>query len=317
MRKDREPTHPLGVLLTGKSRVCVASLAPLIEREFSAGPQVTTICAARKARRSKSVGRASCAQAMIQRASTISTASSLRSRCLRCRSPFREPWTPTVSCCWRPFPAGPRSSSSQGSRRRAAASGGTHSFPFTTRSSCRPPLPDSSVRHCSRTWRSACGQLCPPDHPEARWFTIPHPTSQRRYLVNESEVLDRVRLLLGRVTVIDAGSMSVSEQGNAVQDARVIIGPHGAQLTNLVWAPRVEPMIELLPYPRLVDYRSLAAVRNVAWFAVPEDAFNDPDHNLPFHWDASAVADAFIATSRRSYSTEELFRVELDDPWCR
>ena len=41
--------------------------------------------------------------------------------------------------------------------------------------------------------------------------------------------------------------MPVIEQMRAVAGAEIIIGLHGAQLTNMIWAPRSATVIEIIP----------------------------------------------------------------------
>lgn len=120
---------------------------------------------------------------------------------------------------------------------------------------------------------------------------LQRPASQRRSLSNEAEVLGAMRSVLGPIAVVDPGSLSVRDQVRAVRSARIIIGPHGAQLTNLVWARRAEALVELLHY-RLPDYQSLAGVRGVEYRAVRGDAFDAPDHDRPFRCDPEEVAEA-------------------------
>lgn len=69
--------------------------------------------------------------------------------------------------------------------------------------------------------------------------------ANNRSVVNEDAVLD---LLRGRgFTVLDPGAMTVRDQITAFAGASVIVGPHGAGLTNLLFAPSGAAVVELFP----------------------------------------------------------------------
>ncbi|HZN30141.1 MAG TPA: glycosyltransferase family 61 protein [Xanthobacteraceae bacterium] len=44
---------------------------------------------------------------------------------------------------------------------------------------------------------------------------------------------------------VDSGAMTVLEQINLVKHAKIIVGGHGAALTNLIFAGKLEHMVEL------------------------------------------------------------------------
>ena len=77
---------------------------------------------------------------------------------------------------------------------------------------------------------------------------------------NEAEVagvLDRVRF-----TAVDPGALSVREQINTFAQAELIVGAHGAGLTNLAFASPGARAIELFPAGYLLpDYWWLAERR--------------------------------------------------------
>jgi capsular polysaccharide biosynthesis protein len=65
---------------------------------------------------------------------------------------------------------------------------------------------------------------------------VTRPGSHRRQLRNEAELAEIARA--AGFEVFDPGSVSLPEQISAFRDARHIIGPIGAALTNIVYAPR-------------------------------------------------------------------------------
>jgi len=67
--------------------------------------------------------------------------------------------------------------------------------------------------------------------------------SQRRVL-NESEVEQKLVDKFGFVAV-ESGAMTVFEQINLVKNAKIIVGGHGAALTNLIFATKLNSMVEL------------------------------------------------------------------------
>jgi capsular polysaccharide biosynthesis protein len=67
--------------------------------------------------------------------------------------------------------------------------------------------------------------------------------SQRKVL-NESEV-ERKLIDEFDFVAVDSGAMTVMEQINLVKNAKIIVGGHGAALTNLIFAGRLDHMVEL------------------------------------------------------------------------
>ena len=69
----------------------------------------------------------------------------------------------------------------------------------------------------------------------------------RRRLSNEAEVIALLERKWPDIQVLAPGRMPVIEQMRAVAGAEIIIGLHGAQLTNMIWAPRSATVIEIIP----------------------------------------------------------------------
>src|SRR5207244_2202402 len=69
--------------------------------------------------------------------------------------------------------------------------------------------------------------------------------AEHRRLTNEA---DLIRMLTEQgFTVVSPGQLSFAAQVELFARARVIVGVHGAGLTNLIWAPRNCTVIELSP----------------------------------------------------------------------
>ena len=79
--------------------------------------------------------------------------------------------------------------------------------------------------------------------PKRRLYISRSDASVRR-VVNENEVIDFLKPL--GFDVITPGEMRVHEQALAFSEAQTIVGPHGAALTNMVFAPKGCQIIEFL-----------------------------------------------------------------------
>ena len=69
--------------------------------------------------------------------------------------------------------------------------------------------------------------------------------ARSRRIVNEEQIVKLLRRL--GFEIVCPGELSFSEQIRLFAQARVIIGPHGAGLTNTVFAPQNATLIELFP----------------------------------------------------------------------
>lgn len=120
---------------------------------------------------------------------------------------------------------------------------------------------------------------------------LSHPPGQRRALSNEEEVIEAIRSVVGPVLVVDPTTMRLHEQVAAVRDARVLIGPHGAQLANLIWAEHLESLVELLPYP-IFDFERLTSALGVERIAVMGTDAVRRDHEAPLRCEPDDVVTA-------------------------
>ncbi|MFG1481149.1 glycosyltransferase family 61 protein [Xanthobacter sp. V4C-4] len=88
---------------------------------------------------------------------------------------------------------------------------------------------------------------------------VPRGTVRMRRVVNEPEVIAHLRKRGFRI--FDAGAHPIGEQVRAFKNAAMVIGPHGAALTNIVYCARGTPVIEVVPegYDQSpTSYRSLS-----------------------------------------------------------
>ena len=70
--------------------------------------------------------------------------------------------------------------------------------------------------------------------------------SNTRRISNEAEVLDAVLARYPDMTYVVPGQLSVSDQVQVCAGADVIIAPHGAQATNLIWSRSLAHFIEIV-----------------------------------------------------------------------
>lgn len=102
--------------------------------------------------------------------------------------------------------------------------------------------------------------LLPPDlgRVVGRWiYASRGESSNNRGVVNETAV--RQQLVERGFTVVDAGAMSVPEQITTFAQASVIVAPHGAAITNIVFTSPGAHLVELFPAGGVVaDYWKMA-----------------------------------------------------------
>jgi capsular polysaccharide biosynthesis protein len=110
-----------------------------------------------------------------------------------------------------------------------------------------PSLPDSHLRAPPWIAQWLRQQLLPDQvgPPRRRLYVTRGNRKNTRRLENEAEVL---RALVPRgFETVDPGTLSVTEQIRLFSEAEVVVGAHGAALTNLVFCPEGAAVIELFP----------------------------------------------------------------------
>jgi capsular polysaccharide biosynthesis protein len=93
----------------------------------------------------------------------------------------------------------------------------------------------------------------------------------RRRLLNEEEVVAVLRSKWPNLTVVSPGMLSFQEQVRSCMEADIVIGLHGAQLTNLLWAKRGATVLEFIPdtMPTPTVFNALAGVLGMKYLSVP------------------------------------------------
>jgi capsular polysaccharide biosynthesis protein len=84
---------------------------------------------------------------------------------------------------------------------------------------------------------------CTPAKPGWRKIYLTRKNAPSRRIVNEDELLPLLRER--GFEVVDCGTLSFDEQVKLFSEARYVVGPHGASLTNIVWAPAGAKVFEI------------------------------------------------------------------------
>jgi capsular polysaccharide biosynthesis protein len=93
---------------------------------------------------------------------------------------------------------------------------------------------------------------------------------------NESEI-EQILLSLG-FQILDCNKLSLHDQFNAFHSAEIVIGPHGAGLTNLMFCQKGTKVIELIPSTfHNPCYEQLSSLSGLIYKAFPYDAFKSAD----------------------------------------
>jgi hypothetical protein len=148
-------------------------------------------------------------------------------------------------------------------------------------------LSGTAYQTYSRLW-----QEVPKQSPEGRKIYIARTDSLRRRMRNENALLDAMRARGFEIVV--PGALTLTEQIRVFREASVVVGPHGAGLTNIVFCEPGTIVYELVPdhYPNIC-FGNLALICGLRYWA---DSFvSDGDgHPSARDWDA----DLAIVTER-------------------
>ncbi len=117
----------------------------------------------------------------------------------------------------------------------------------------------------------------------------------RRRVLNEAAVQS---LLAGHGFVsVNPGGLSLTDQVSLFADAEIVVGPHGAGLTNAVFMPPGGAVVELTHHERVVwTYHEVAGAAGHAYAAVIADSQGDSEE--PLFADFSVDLNALDAAVR-------------------
>lgn len=90
--------------------------------------------------------------------------------------------------------------------------------------------------------------------------------ARRRRLLNEPQIIALLQKF--DFEIVNPGTLDFLDQVRAFSNAEVIIGCHGAALTNLLFAPRGGCLIELRPPPAQPFYEELAKCKAIKFIGI-------------------------------------------------
>lgn len=135
-------------------------------------------------------------------------------------------------------------------------------------------------------------QEVPKQSPEGRKIYVARTDSLRRRMRNEDSLLDAMRDR--GFDIVVPGALTLTEQIRVFREASVVVGPHGAGLTNIVFCELGTIVYELVPdhYPNIC-FGNLALICGLRYWA---DSFvsEGDGHPSARDWDA----DLTIVTER-------------------
>lgn len=112
-------------------------------------------------------------------------------------------------------------------------------------------------------------------HDKRRLLYISRRDAKERRVLNEAEVLKAIEPSGFEATVLEG--MQFAEQIQLFSEARVILGPHGAGLSNAVFCEPGTMLIEFMPKGRVVDcFERLARFGGLDYTAISADDASSP-----------------------------------------
>lgn len=119
--------------------------------------------------------------------------------------------------------------------------------------------------------REVSGWQPPARGPSGRRIYVMRRGTVRRPLLNEAEILGI--LAPYDFEIIDCAQMSVADQRRCFAEAEAIVAPHGAGLTNIVWARPGARLIEFMPRAHANPcFMDLAAQAGLIYRNIPSTA---------------------------------------------
>lgn len=101
--------------------------------------------------------------------------------------------------------------------------------------------------------------------------------SGRRKIVNEQDVIEILKAY--GFDIIQDVPRSVAEQKEIYKEAKIIIGPHGASFTNILWCKGGTVLVELFSGSYCPPYfRYLANILDLNYYAILESKAKKSDH---------------------------------------
>jgi hypothetical protein len=134
-------------------------------------------------------------------------------------------------------------------------------------------------------------------HPDARKrLYVSRKGADTRQLLNEDELLSMLQSEFYFYPILNE-NYSLIEQLALYRNADIVMGPHGAGLTNILFADSPSLLIEMFSQVQQPFYQALAQALGIQYLGIPGAAAlpdNDPYRadNAPFRVDVAKVRDA-------------------------
>ena len=136
-----------------------------------------------------------------------------------------------------------------------------------------------------------------PPEPTPKRVYITRRLAAKRRLVNENQIES---LLHDHGFIIaELETLSIAEQVRLFAQAEIVVGPHGAGLTNMVWAPRDCKVMEIQhpDYINVMYYMVAEVLHQRYWSCLGTPAGNDSlRHGGAGHDDLTVSIDLFRNT---------------------
>jgi capsular polysaccharide biosynthesis protein len=134
-------------------------------------------------------------------------------------------------------------------------------------------------------------------HPDAKKrIYVSRKSAATRQLVNEEELLSMLESEFEFHPILNE-DYTIIDQVAIYRDADIVIGPHGAGLTNTLFAESPSLLAEMFSQVQQPFYQTLAQAMGIRYLGVPGTPArpdNDPTRadNAPFRVDVSGVREA-------------------------
>jgi capsular polysaccharide biosynthesis protein len=156
----------------------------------------------------------------------------------------------------------------------------------------------SVVRDFSRHLNAAVAQKASPDEASARIYVSRNEAGMRRVL-NEEEIIPGLKNL--GFEIIRPGNMPLSAQVEKFHNAKIIVAPHGAALTNLIFCRPGLTFVEIFPRGGVHGSMFLRIASHLDfnyYFVVGNSSPNAASETNPNNADVVLDGNAFISFVR-------------------
>jgi len=179
---------------------------------------------------------------------------------------------------------------------------------FTQGAAPRSPQPNSPAMAQFAAWaRERLGVADPARTGRRLYVSRSDARIAKRQVVNEDEIV--ARLERRGFEVIRGSELSVADQARVFAEADVVLGPHGAGLTNILFCRPGTPVIELFPGGGDQDvscYRVLASTLGLPYVRMIVPAAGTGQRENKSAWSLAKNANMTVIADRLEQRLDEL-----------